>query len=129
RALSPDDRDIVAGYEGVAAVYGHSIVVDGFGNGGPPGVASGTGTITTDVRVAPRLHLQALGRTQARGGADALAGGGFRWRAARATTVTAQAGGWQGNVALPNSDVSPEVAQCAGSAELGAARRRVRSAP
>src|ERR1044071_1247384 len=78
KALAPGDPDIVAGYEAVAFVYGHSMVVEGFGNGGPPGVATGSGTFTADVRAQPRLHLQAIGRTQSRGGGDTLAGGGIR---------------------------------------------------
>jgi hypothetical protein len=125
KALAPGDPDIVAGYEAVAAVYGHSIAFEGFGNGGEPGVATGSGTITADVRIAPRVHLQAIGRTQARGGSDGSAGGGVFWRADRATTLGARAVGWHGNVSLPNSDVSGEVIRYAGTIELGAGLRRL----
>jgi hypothetical protein len=125
KALAPDDPDTIAGYEAVAMAYGHSIAVEGFGNGGPPGVATGSGMITADLRVAPRLHLQAMTRAQARGGGDTLAGAGVLWRAGRATTIGARALGWNGNVSLPNSDVYGEIIHYAGVFELGAGVRRL----
>jgi hypothetical protein len=125
KALAPDDPDIVAGYEAVAMVYGHSLLFEGFGNGGPPAVATGSGTITADVRVVPRLHVQAIGRAQGRGGSDGAAGAGLLWRVDRATTLNARAIGWRGNVSLPDSDVSAEAIRYAGAMEIGAGVRRL----
>jgi tetratricopeptide (TPR) repeat protein len=63
RTLAPDDPDVALGYEAVARSYGHWIAVEGFGQTGAAGDV-GSGSITVDVRMMPRLHLEAMGRAQ-----------------------------------------------------------------
>ena len=52
RALSPNDPDLVSGYEAVARTYSHRIAIDGFSQTGAPGANAGSGTIVGDVRTA-----------------------------------------------------------------------------
>src|SRR5262249_2939574 len=107
RALAPDDPDLASGYEAVARTYGHWIAFEGFSQGGAPGASARSGTLTVDVRAAPRFHLEASGRVQQSDDySDALAGAGFLWRAARATTVEFRVLGGSGNTALANRDIS-----------------------
>lgn len=126
KALSPGDPDVAAGYEAVARTYGHWIGFEGFGQGGAPGFGAASGTLAVDVRVAPRLHLQGMGRLQDGSGyTDAIGGAGLFWRAATNTTASFQGRGGSGNVALPNTDFSAEVVHYAGAFEVGANARRL----
>ena len=125
KALAPNDPDVVLGFEGVARTYGHWIAVEGFGQTGA-GADVGSGTVTFDVRAAPRLHLEASARTeQGPGYSDATAGGGMFWRATRTTTVALHVIGGPDNVALPARDVSADVLHYAGAFELGAIVRHL----
>jgi Tfp pilus assembly protein PilF len=126
RRLSPDDPDIASGFEAVARNYGHWIALEGFGQGGAPGASQGSGAVTVDVRVAPRLHLDASARLQNGDGySDAVGGGGFLWQAARDTTAALHVLGGSANIALPTSDVSAEVTHYAGAVEVGGGFRRL----
>ncbi|HEY7285260.1 MAG TPA: tetratricopeptide repeat protein [Vicinamibacterales bacterium] len=125
RALSPDDPDIAAGFEGVARTYGHWVAVEGMGQGGASG-SVGSGTATADVRVTPWLHLQTSARVQQGPGySDTVAGGGGVWHAARNTTATFHVLGGPGNTAQPTSDIGGDLTQYAGIFEIGAAIRRL----
>ena len=126
RARSPDDPDIVAGYEDVARAYGHGITLEGFGQWVEPGSDSGVGTFAARLRVAPRLHLHGEARVQSgEGYSDTLAGGGVEWRAGRATILSLNVVGGSGNVALANTDVFADAIHYAGSFELGASVREI----
>jgi hypothetical protein len=125
RTLAPDDPDVALGYEAVARSYGHWIAVAGFRQTGGAGDV-GSGSITVDVRVMPRLHLEATGRAQQGPGyADAAGGAGGVWHAGRATTVSFRAIGGSDNVALATSDVAGAVVHYAASGEIGASIRRL----
>jgi len=125
RTLAPDDPDVALGYEAVARSYGHWIAVTGFGQTGAAGDV-GSGSITADVRVMPRLHLQAMGRAQKGSGySDAAGGAGGLWHAGRATTVAFRAIGGSGNVALATSDIAGDVVHYAAVVEIGASIRRL----
>jgi tetratricopeptide (TPR) repeat protein len=124
--LAPSDADAVAGFEAVARVYGHSVVFEGFGDHAGPDTNTGSGMVTASVRALERLHLDVIGRVQQRSGtSDALGGGGFLWRAGRATTVGVHAVGGPGNTVLPTTDVSGDVVQYAGVFEIGGSLRRL----
>ena len=124
RALSPDDPDIALGYEGVARTYGHWIAVEGFGQWSVPGAGVGSGSVTVDVRAAPRLHLDAAVRTQSGPGySDTTVGGGVLWRAGRTTTTSFHTLGGSGNIALPVVDLSGDVVHYTGAFEAGVAIR------
>ena len=126
RTLSPGDPDVASGFEAVARTYGHWVAFDGFGQGGAPGASAWSGTLTADARVAPRLHLQAAGRTRDSSDySDAVAGAGFMWRAGRATTAAVRVLGGPDNVALPGSDISGDVVHYAGAFEIGGGLRRL----
>jgi hypothetical protein len=125
KALAPRDPDVVLGFEGVARTYGHWIAFEGFGQSSV-GASVGSGTVTFDVRVAPRLHLDASVRKQ-QGPvySDATAGGGVLWRATRTTTAALHAFGGSGNTALPRLDISGDVVHHAGVFEIGAGVRHL----
>jgi Flp pilus assembly protein TadD len=124
-ALAPGDPDVVLGLESVARTYGHWIAFEGFGQTGD-GAGVGSGSVTFDVRVAPRLHLAGSARTQQGPGySDATAGGGVLWRAPRTTTIALHALGGPGNTALATLDVSGEVVHYAGVLEIGASVRHL----
>jgi len=126
RTLSPGDPDVAAGFEAVARSYGHWVAFEGFGQGGAPGAGVRSGTLSGDVRVAPRLHLEATGRIQNGSGySDTVAGAGFVWHAWRATTVAARVLGGADNVALPRSDIFGDVMHYAGAFEIGGSLRRL----
>jgi len=116
---------VATGFEGVARTYGHWIAFDGFDQTGAPGADVGSGTLTADIRVAPRLHFDVSARKQ-RGPdySDAVAGGGLLWRAGRATTAALHVIGG-GNTALPTLDISADVVHYAGIFEIGAGVRRL----
>src|SRR3954467_15051488 len=104
KTLAPDDPDVALGYEAVARSYGPWVAIEGFGQSGAPGNV-GSGSITVDARVMPRLHLEAIGRAQQGPGySDAAGGAGGLFKAGRATTVAFRAIGGSGNGALPNTD-------------------------
>ena len=125
KALAPADPDVVLGFEGVARTYGHWIAVEGFGQTGT-GADVGSGTVTFDVRLAPRLHLEASARTQQGPDySDVTVGGGMFWRATRTTTFALHVIGGPDNVALPTLDVSADVLHYAGVVELGASVRHL----
>ena len=124
RALSPDDPDLVMGYEAVARTNGHSIAIEGFHQGGVTEATSGT--FGASLRVMPRLHLQALARAQ-KGDAysDATAGAGILWRMSPGTTVSIRGGGGPDNVAIVQRELSAEVIHYAGTVEIGGNAHRL----
>jgi Flp pilus assembly protein TadD len=125
KALAPGDPDVLLGFEGVARTYGHWIAFEGFGQTGA-GADVGSGTITFDVRVAPRLHLDASARKQEGPGySEATAGGGVFWRAANTTTAALHVIGGSGNTALPTLDIAGDVVHYAGVFEIGAGVRHL----
>jgi tetratricopeptide (TPR) repeat protein len=125
RALAPGDPDVVLGFESVARTYGHWIAFEGFGQAGA-GADVGSGTVTFDLRVMPRVHLDANARTQQGPGySDTTAGGGVFVRAAPTTTVALHAGGGPDNVALPTLDVSGDIVHYAGEFEIGGSVRHL----
>ena len=126
RALSPNDPDLIMGYEAVARTYGHWIAVEGFGQAGGPDTTVTSGSIVANARVWRQLHLEATGRVQhGPDYSDAIGGGGFRWRMARPTTIAFQALGGPGNIALATADLSLEVIRYEGLFEIGASVRRL----
>src|SRR6188474_1887325 len=97
RVLSPDDPDLVMGYEAVARTHGHWISFEALGQDGGPGTRVASGAIVADARVWRQLHLEAAGRVQQGPDySDAIGGGGFTWRLARPTTVAFHAFGGSG---------------------------------
>jgi hypothetical protein len=119
KTLAPGDADVVAGYEATAFAYGHSVLFDGFSEPASADHAL-SGTLAVSWRATPRLHVEAAARAQRRARAsDALAGGGIRVRAGRATIAGAQVLGASGNESLPNLDASGNVVHYAGAFELG----------
>jgi Tfp pilus assembly protein PilF len=126
KTLAPADADAVAGFEAVARAYGHSIMFDGFGEHATGDANAASGTLNVSVRALERLHVDGTARVQQRSGSsDALGGGGFLWRAARATTVGVHAAGGAGNTVLPTSDLSADVVHYAGTFEAGGSLRRL----
>ena len=125
RTLSPDDPDLTSGFEAVARSYGHWIAFDGVGQGGAPGTSVRSGTLVANVRVAPRWHLEAIGRIQDGSDySDTVAGAGLVWHG-RATTVAAHVRGGPDNVALAKSDISGDVLHHGGAFEMGGDIRRL----
>lgn len=125
RALSPDDPDLVMGYEAVARTNGHWIAIDGFHQGGASKATSGT--IEANLRVMPRLHIQASARTLRNDDqADATAGAGIFWRMARKTTLLVRGLAGPDNVAIVQRELSAEVIHYAGAFELGWSARDLR---
>src|SRR4029078_10138907 len=57
RALSPGDPDIAARYEAGVLAHRRSLAGAGFQKWGPADVDTSSGSFTTSLRVAPRLHL------------------------------------------------------------------------
>lgn len=125
KALASRDPDVVLGFEAVARTYGHWMAFEGFGQTGA-GTNVGSGTITFDVRVAPRLHLDGSIRTQqSRDYSDTTAGGGVFWRATRSTTAALHVIGGADNTALPTLDIAGDVVHYAGGFETGVGVRRL----
>ncbi len=126
RALSPNDPDLVMGYEAVARTHGHWISFEGFAQDGGPGTRVTSGAIVANARIWQPLHLEAMGRAQQGPDySDAIGGGGFTWRLARPTTVAFHALGGSSNIALARTDVSVEVIHYAGRFEIGGSVRRL----
>lgn len=126
RALSPNDPDLVLGYEAVARTYGHWIALEGFGQTGGPGTSVAAGSIAAHGRLLRQLHLDALGRVQQGPDySDAIGGGGFTWRLARPTILAFQVLGGAGNIALARTDVSIDLIHFLGPFEIGAGMRRL----
>jgi hypothetical protein len=120
RALSPNDLDLVMGYEAVARTYGHWLSFEGFAQDGGPGTRVTSGAIVANARVWRQLHLEAAGRVQQGPDyADTIGGGGFTWRLARPTTIAFHALGGPDNIALARSDLSVDVIHYAGPFEIG----------
>jgi hypothetical protein len=123
-ALSPDDPDLTLGYEAVARNYGHLISLDGFAQGGAPGLDAGSGTLGASLRVTPRLHLGGSVRLQHGSGySDVLAGGNGVWLLRGATTIEGQALAGPGNTTLATSDAFGQVTHYAGAFEFGGGLR------
>ena len=117
---------MASGYEAVVAVYGHSLIFEGFGQHYETGVTSSSGLLMTMIRVRPRVHLTARARVQERAGTtDALGGGGVLWRASRTMTILVGAAGGPGNTILPKTDVVGEFVKYAGVFEFGGNVRRI----
>ncbi|HEU4938680.1 MAG TPA: tetratricopeptide repeat protein [Vicinamibacterales bacterium] len=126
RALSPDDPDILSGYEAVVLAHGHSIAFEGFRQWDPENVYTSSGLIATSVRVAPRLHLDAAVHAEERSGTlDTVAGGGFLWRMTPASNLGIHALGGPGNILLPTSDISGDIINYVAAYEWGASVRRL----
>lgn len=123
KAVAPTDPDVADGYESAVAVYRHSLAVEGFGEEAGTSTA-GSISLTGTVRTTPKLVLEGLARTQRRGGAtDVLGGGGFRWRAGRTTDIGVRVAGGSGNVSLANLETSVAAVRYTGAYEFGAALR------
>jgi len=126
RALSPDDPDIAAGYEAVVLAYGHSIAFARFQERDPEDIRTSSGALATSIRVAPRLHLNAGVHMEHRAGiSDTIGGGGFLWRAARASTLEFHALSGPNDTLLPTSDVGFDNINYLGAYELGCGVRRL----
>ena len=126
RALAPGDPDVVQGYEALVLAYGHSITFEGFIDSDTTGVKSSYGSLVGSVRVVPRLSLGANARFRRRTGtSDALGGGGFVWRVARATNLSFSALVGDGNTVLPTSDVFGDITHYVGAYEIGGMVRRL----
>jgi YaiO family outer membrane protein len=122
QVLAADDPDLVDGFEATAHAYGHSIEVEGFGEGGASDARSGS--MTVGVRVHPRLRLDGSARVQRRSGStDVLGGAGSLWRVNRSTTLNARLAGGAENVSLPNADLMAEVINYRGAFEVGGSFR------
>jgi len=120
RMINPADPDIVSGFEDAAQAYGHALAFEGFSELVPDGSGTDSGSLVLSLRVHPRVHVQGAARLQQRADeSDVTAGGGFRWRAGRGTTVAFRAVGGSGNTILPNTDLAADVVQYAGYAEVG----------
>ena len=125
KALAPRDPDVVLGFENVARTSGHWVALEGFGQTGA-GNGVGSGTVTFDVRVAPRLHVEASARKQQGPDySDATAGGGVFWRATPTTTAALHALGGSGDTAVSWLDVAGDVVHYAGVFEIGAGVRHL----
>ena len=126
RTLAPGDPDVVQGYEALVLAYGHSITFEGFIDSDTTGVRSSYGSLVGSVRVVPRLSLGANARFRRRTGtSDALGGGGFVWRVARATNLSFSALVGDGNTVLPTSDVFGDITHYVGAYEIGGMVRRL----
>ena len=124
-AAAPAAADVRMGYEGVARTYGHWIALDGFGQSGASGDV-GSGAVTLDLRVAPRLHLDATARKQnGPGYSDVVGGGGVVWRPTNSTTSALRVVGATRTTALPKLDIAADIVHYTGVAELGAAVRHL----
>ena len=89
RGLSPNDADLVMGYEAVVRAHGHWISFEGVAQDGGPGTRVTSGAIAVNARIFRQLHLEAMGRVQEGPDySDAIGGGGFTWRLAGPTTIT-----------------------------------------
>lgn len=126
RTLSPNDPDLVMGYEAVARTYGHWISFEGFAQDGGPGTRVTSGAIVANARIVHQLHLEAMGRVQQGPDySDAIGGGGFTWHLARPTTMAFHALGGPDNIALARSDLSLDVIHYAGPFEIGGSVRHL----
>jgi tetratricopeptide (TPR) repeat protein len=126
RALAPSDPDVASGYEAVALSYGHSLLFEGFAARDSSDEHTSSGTLTTSIRAAPRVHLDGTVRLQHRVDvSDTLGGGGFLWRVTRAANVGVHALAGPGNTVLPTSDVAAEVISYTGVQEFGGGVRRL----
>ena len=106
--------------------YGHSLLFEGFGQHDSPDVHTSSGTLTTSIRVAARVHLDGSIRLQRRGEAsDTLGGGGLLWRVPGASLLAIQALAGPGNTVLATSDVGAQFISYRGVYELGGGVRRV----
>ena len=124
KALAPADPDLVDGFEATAQAYGHSIALEGFGEGGASDARSGS--LAAAVRVLPRLRVEGSARVQRRAGSsDALGGGGAVWRVNRSTNLGVRVVGGPGNTSLPTADLTAAVLNYAGVFEVGGSIRRL----
>jgi len=124
KALAPADPDVVDGYEATAQAYGHSMAIEGFGEGGASDTRSMS--LAASVRLVPRLRLDGSARGQRRAGAfDALIGGGAVWRVSRSSSLGVRAVGGSGNTSLPASDLTAALMNYAGAFEVGGSLRRL----
>jgi YaiO family outer membrane protein len=124
RMLAPADRDLIDGFEATGHAYGHSIALEGFGEGGDSDARSMS--LAAVVRVVPRLKVEARARTQRRAGSsEAVGGGGALFRANRSTNLGVRVVGGPGNVSLPRLDLTGVVVKYAGVLEVGASIRRL----
>jgi tetratricopeptide (TPR) repeat protein len=116
--ISPDDPDILEGYEATVRAIGNAIEIEGLAEGGISDARSGS--FTGSFRVAPRLLLEGIIRAQNRDDvSDLIGGGGGILRVNRTTNFSFRAGGGAHNVSLPNADVTMEVRTYRGPVELG----------
>ena len=126
RALAPDDLDVASGYEAVALSYGHSLLFEGFAARDSSDEQTSSGTLTTSIRVVPRVHLDGSVRIEQQADvSDTLGGGGFLWRVTRAANLGVHALAGPGNTLLPTGDVGADFISYRGVHELGGEMRRV----
>jgi YaiO family outer membrane protein len=117
-ALSPDDPDLVEGYEATLRAYGSSIDVEGIGEGGVSDARSAA--VTASVRVLPRLLIEGRVRLQNRDdSSDTLFGGGGIFRINRSTNLAFRAAAGVDNISLANVDAMAEVRHYRGAIEIG----------
>lgn len=125
KALAPGDPEVMAAYENIARVYGHTVAVEGFGER-LDGSHTASGSFFADVRVADPLRIRGRVRVQDRAGlTDTVAEGGVLWRATRSTTVDVRFGGGPDNASLPGRDASAAAIHYTGPFEIGGAVRRL----
>jgi YaiO family outer membrane protein len=117
-ALAPGDPDLVDGYEATVRAYGSSTVLESFAEGGASDGRSVS--LTTTVRVLPRLKLEGRVRGQDRNGSsDTLGGGGAIWRITRATNLATRVMAGKDNTSLANADAMAELRHYLGAFEIG----------
>jgi tetratricopeptide (TPR) repeat protein len=64
KALAPNDPDVIEGFEAAAHAFGHSITIEGFGEGGASDARSVS--LVAAARVLPRLLIEGSARVQSR---------------------------------------------------------------
>ena len=104
----------------------NTLAFSGFQEWGPADVDTSSGSFTTSLRVAPRLHLDAGLHLQQRSTtSETVAGAGFLWRMTRASHLGFHAFGGSDNTLLPTSDVYADVITYVGPYEWGGGVRRL----
>ena len=117
-ALAPQNPELVEAYEAAMRVYGSSVAVEGYDEGGVSDARSVS--LTATVRVLRRLEIEGAARVQNRdGSSDTLAGGGGIWRINRSTNVAIRGAGGADNISLPNATLMAEATHYRGAIEIG----------
>jgi tetratricopeptide (TPR) repeat protein len=72
RMLAPEDPDTALGFEAVTRAYGHWVGLEAFSQWGALGTSVTSGRIDGDLRISPRLHLEAGARLACSTGATSV---------------------------------------------------------